>query len=325
MKYSCDVIKDLLSLYCDNVCSEDSRAAVEEHLKECEPCRGELKKLKDTTYTDSLGQERNYVIESYKKNVKKKFLIVLSVIFAIPVLTCFIVNIAVGHCLDWFFIVLTSLMVLGSMVLVPLAVEKKRFLYIFASFTASLLLLLLTCCIYSEGDWFPVAAVSVLFGLSVVFLPFAIRQIPIKGRLGGHKGLLVMLTDTALLTLLILICVNIEEYHIACLIMGYNMILPWGLFLVIRYLRVNGFIKAGICSILTGLYLSSADVVTEILINGMIVHTKGFWNADLSVWEGNVGCNVMLIILLSGLALGIIFIGLGIVLGKRFKREKRKL
>lgn len=323
MKYSCDMIKDLLSLYCDNVCSGDSRAAVEEHLAECEPCRNELKKLKDTTYTDSLGQERNYVIESYKRNLKKKFLIVLSVIFAIPVLTCFIVNIAVGHCLDWFFIVLTSLMVLGSVVLVPLAANKKRFLCIFISFTASLLLLLLTCCIYTGGTWFPVAAVSVLFGLSVVFLPFAIMQIPIKSGIGRHKGLLVMLTDTVLLALLLLLCVGGDEYRIAFSIMGYCMILPWGLFLVIRYLKANGFIRAGICSVLTGLFLSPADVVTDILINGRIVYTKGFWNADLSVWEGEVSSNVMLIILLSGLALGVVFIGCGIVFGKRYKNKKR--
>jgi len=322
MKYSCNVIRDLLSLYCDNVCSEDSRAAVEEHLAECESCRGELKKLNDTTYTDSLGQEREIVIESYKRNVKKKFFIVLSVIFAIPVVTCFIVNIAVGHCLDWFFIVLTSLMVLASMVLVPLAVDKKRFLWIFVSFTASLLLLLLTCCVYGGGTWFPVASVSVLFGLSVVFLPFAIRQVPIKGRLGGHKGLLVMITDTVLLALLLLICVGGDGYRVAFSIMGYCMILPWFLFLVIRYFKTNGFIKAGICSIITGVFISFADFVTDILINGKIVYTKGFWDANLSVWEGDVGSNVMLIILLSGIVLGVVFIGCGIVLDNKLKNRK---
>lgn len=281
MKYSCDMIRDLLTLYCDNVCSEDSRRAVEEHLEECDLCRGELQKLKDETYTVSLEREREFVINSYKNNVKKKFFIVLLVIFAIPIVTCFIVNIAVGHCLDWFFIVLTSLMLLGSMVLVPLAVDKKRFLWVFVSFTVSLLLLLLTCCVYSEGTWFLVAAVSVLFGLSVVFLPFAIMQVPIKGMFSKHKGLIVMLTDTLLLSLLLLITVGGEDYRFAFAEMGYCIILPWGLFLVIRYLKVNGFFKAGICSVLTGLFLSFADVVTDIMLNGKLVNTKGFWNADI--------------------------------------------
>ena len=38
MKYPCDLIRDLLPLYQDGVCSEESRAAVEEHLRECPSC-----------------------------------------------------------------------------------------------------------------------------------------------------------------------------------------------------------------------------------------------------------------------------------------------
>lgn len=321
MKYSCDMIRDLLSLYCDNVCSEDSRRAVEEHLAECGECQIELKKIKDNTYTDSLKGERNLVIEAYKKGRRKAALTVLSVIFAIPAVTCFIVNIAVSHRLDWFFIVLTSLMVLGTLVLVPLAARQKKFMWTFFSFTASLLLLLLTCCIYSGGSWFITAAVSVLFGLSVVFLPFAVRQLPLRGALGHHKGLAVMTVDTLLLALLLLICVGGEEYRTAFSIMGYCMILPWGLFLVIRYLKVNGFIKAGICSVVTGLFLSFADVVTDILINGRIVYTKGFWNANLAVWENDMSSNIMLIILLSGVLLGAMFIVCGVVYGRRKSRK----
>ncbi len=38
-KISCDVIKDLMVLYDDNVCSEESRRLVEEHIRECGECR----------------------------------------------------------------------------------------------------------------------------------------------------------------------------------------------------------------------------------------------------------------------------------------------
>lgn len=38
-KIPCDVIKDLLPLYEDNVCSENSKDMVEDHLAECESCR----------------------------------------------------------------------------------------------------------------------------------------------------------------------------------------------------------------------------------------------------------------------------------------------
>ncbi len=38
MSYSCEMIKDLLPLYQDEVCSEESRRAVEEHLAGCPQC-----------------------------------------------------------------------------------------------------------------------------------------------------------------------------------------------------------------------------------------------------------------------------------------------
>lgn len=39
MKYPCDMIQDLLPLYLDGVCSEESRKAVEQHLAECLNCK----------------------------------------------------------------------------------------------------------------------------------------------------------------------------------------------------------------------------------------------------------------------------------------------
>jgi predicted anti-sigma-YlaC factor YlaD len=42
MKISCEIIRDLLPLYHDGVCSIESKALVEEHLTECESCSREL-------------------------------------------------------------------------------------------------------------------------------------------------------------------------------------------------------------------------------------------------------------------------------------------
>lgn len=42
MNVSCDIIKDLLPLYHDEVCSDDSRAMIADHLSHCEHCRKEL-------------------------------------------------------------------------------------------------------------------------------------------------------------------------------------------------------------------------------------------------------------------------------------------
>ena len=45
MKISCDIIKDLLPLYYDGVCSADSKATIEAHLAQCADCRAELAEM----------------------------------------------------------------------------------------------------------------------------------------------------------------------------------------------------------------------------------------------------------------------------------------
>ncbi|ACV61761.1 hypothetical protein Dtox_0858 [Desulfofarcimen acetoxidans DSM 771] len=42
MKISCEIVKDLLPLYHDGVCSNDSKTMVEEHLAYCDRCKAEL-------------------------------------------------------------------------------------------------------------------------------------------------------------------------------------------------------------------------------------------------------------------------------------------
>lgn len=46
MRNECNVIQDLLPLYCENLVSEDTRAFVDEHLEHCAKCRGELEHMR---------------------------------------------------------------------------------------------------------------------------------------------------------------------------------------------------------------------------------------------------------------------------------------
>lgn len=47
MKISCEIIKDLLPLYYDGICGNDSKALVEEHLTSCDSCKVELQAMED--------------------------------------------------------------------------------------------------------------------------------------------------------------------------------------------------------------------------------------------------------------------------------------
>ncbi|MGF7145576.1 putative anti-sigma-YlaC factor YlaD [Anaerotaenia torta] len=50
MKISCEIIKDLLPLYLDGVCSNESKAVIEEHLAECDSCKDELQAMKEELF-----------------------------------------------------------------------------------------------------------------------------------------------------------------------------------------------------------------------------------------------------------------------------------
>ena len=70
--------------------------------------------------------EKNDVIAHHAKTQTRKTLIAgasIAGVLCIPILVCLIVNLAVGHALSWFFIVLTSLLVVASLTVVPLVVE----------------------------------------------------------------------------------------------------------------------------------------------------------------------------------------------------------
>ena len=315
MKYSCDLVKDLLPLYYDEACSKESKLVVEEHLDECEACRNLLGKIQDETYDNRILKEREEVISHHSRNVKKNLLTAAIILIAIPVIACFIVNIVTSHRLDWFFIVLTALMVFASLVIVPFFAERKKALWTFGCFTGSLLLLLLTCNIYSGGDWFIVAAAAVLFGLSVVFLPFLVFDLPLKGAALRNKGLIAMSADTLLLYLLIIICGVYSNYpgywRPALLITGASAGFAWILFGVIRYLKTNGFIKAGICVITTGIFSAVIHDIITLILDG-VLHFS-LMDANLLLWNSDVliNANLYLLIFMTGCAAGILLLIIG--------------
>lgn len=71
MKESCDIIKDLLPLYHDGVCSDDSRAMIEKHLLECDNCKAELQAMDEVLPISS--PEQNLIEADAVKNLSKKW------------------------------------------------------------------------------------------------------------------------------------------------------------------------------------------------------------------------------------------------------------
>ena len=96
MKVSCEIIRDLLPLYLDGVCSNDSKAAIEEHIAACDGCRAELQAMQAALPLNNAEQNLkeadavNKLSKSWKKGMTKSslkgVLITLAMIAAIVLL-----------------------------------------------------------------------------------------------------------------------------------------------------------------------------------------------------------------------------------------------
>ena len=80
-KITCEVIRDLLPLYCDGVCSENSRALVKGHIERCSDCQKIYMKMKAGSEGDdneAIKDDEESIIKSmassWKKSLKKSFL-----------------------------------------------------------------------------------------------------------------------------------------------------------------------------------------------------------------------------------------------------------
>ncbi len=78
MKISCNIIRDLLPLYAEDLASEDTRALVDEHLHECEDCTNVLNTIKQGTPVpverapESLNKVKKIIRDNHKEFTAEK-------------------------------------------------------------------------------------------------------------------------------------------------------------------------------------------------------------------------------------------------------------
>lgn len=79
---NCNIINDLLPLYLDNLCSEESKQIIEEHLKSCKDCQKTLEYMKnDFTITEDTDAR---IIKKVKQRIRiEKFVIAFAVFFVL--------------------------------------------------------------------------------------------------------------------------------------------------------------------------------------------------------------------------------------------------
>ncbi|MCR5060023.1 MAG: zf-HC2 domain-containing protein [Saccharofermentans sp.] len=285
MKFDCDIISDLLPMYKDGICSDTSRKIVEEHLAECPSCSKVLNMMNDTAIDEEIIKEKNEVIQSQAKFFKRKSAVagfIIALVLLVPVLICFIVDIAAGSGLSWFFIVFAAMLIPASLFVTPFMMPKYKMFTTMSAFTVSVILLLGVCCIYSRGSWFFVAASAALFGLTICFAPFIACRRPVNAYLKNRKGLAIMGAYT-LTFVLMMFCIGLTAggpgfFPVAFAVSAPIIAAAWIVFAVIRYVPLNGLIKAGICTALISIltYVSpsiSNSIAVKASATGVVSYT----------------------------------------------------
>ena len=86
MKLSCNIILDLLPLYYDQVCSDETKALVEEHLSSCESCREAIKSMGGELPIPKQDMESVEILKNIRKELKAKEFKWLIIVILVAVL-----------------------------------------------------------------------------------------------------------------------------------------------------------------------------------------------------------------------------------------------
>ena len=243
------------------------------HISEHELC---------TASEDRQQREADLMVKSYKRFVRG-YTIITGIGYLAAIIPSFIYNVAHGG-IGWFMVLITSLMLTFSFINVPVLVKENRALWTLGASTVSLMLLYAAGCVYSHGDWFVMAVLGTLLGEAIVFLPFVLRSDVFEKYAGNCKGLICMAADSVL-TFAYGDVADLREgmaATVAC------VALVWAVFLIIRYLKVNGFFKGALCFAASAVWVAAMTVLSNAW-NGMelsdIISLKG---ADNNRYDGIV-------------------------------------
>ena len=235
--------------------------------------------------------------------------------YSVALITCFICNLAVNHTLSWSFVVLAAL--ICAFTFVPTATsffETNKLLAFSVSTYLSICLLLFTCAVYTNGlSWFLTAAIGVLMGYVVVFVPVLL----VRTNYARHRYI-ISFSVLFVLTVLMMMHIRIWQPFMlgnAMLLAAYGFV-PVIACAVICAFRFNAFLKAGICTTVIGITLYCANHVIATLFGPP---DNKPYQVDFQNWEQCLDGNVQFIMLMLFLLVSAILFMIGFF---RVRRNK---
>ncbi len=230
-----------------------------------------------------------------------------TIAYGVTLITCLICNLAVNHMLSWFFVLLAALICAFTFVpTVTSFFETKKLLAFSVSTYLSICLLLFTCAVYTNDlTWFLTAAIGVLMGYVMVFVPVLLKRT-------NYSRYKYIISFSALFALTVLMMLHIRIWHPfmlgkAMLLAGYGFV-PVIACAVICAFRFNAFLKAGICTTVIGIILYCANYVIAALFGPP---DNKPYQVDFQNWKQCLDGNVHFIMLMLFLLVSIILFMIG--------------
>ena len=252
--------------------------------------------------------------------------------YGIAILTCFICNLSINKTLDWFWIVVSALLLAFSFTNLPKLIKNHKLLLIPLSNYLCFCILIAVCAIYTNGNWFFIPATAVLLGLAIIFMPIYISKYKVFSKIRKYNDFVSIAIDFLMLNIL-LIAVdfyafsnNFTQNHwylsiaVPITIVAYLIL---NLFLCVRFLRTNKLIKTSIILfIINILYILCPLIKFDNLAVQNEFELLNILKANFLNWSNEIAIerNVHLIIFLTILTVALIFMIFGVV--KHLKKKK---
>lgn len=245
--------------------------------------------------------------------------------YAIALIPCFICDLAINQRLTWFWIVLSALLLAFTFTNLPKLIKKNKLILLPLSMFSALSLLLAVCCIYTNGNWFWIAILSVFFVLVTIFLPIYISKYNIFSKINKFNDFVSILIDFIILNILLLIIYSFtisngyshfNWYLKIALPIVITIYLFLNILLSVRFLKINRLLKTSIILFLINIIyfiipfikVNNANVQNEIDQANIFKTNFTSWIPDIPL-ENNIHC----IIFLTTMSLSIIFFISGLI------------
>lgn len=239
--------------------------------------------------------------------------------YGLALIPCFICNLAIDKTLSWFWIVVSALLLSFTFTNLPKIIKKHKLLLIPLSMFFALCLLLAVCAIYTRGNWFWIAVLSVLFGMIIIFMPIYISKFKVFSIIKKYNDFVSVAIDFILLNILLVV---IDVYSVTnhfssshwFLTIAFPIVcvcyLILNLLLSVRFFKINRLLKTSI--ILTIINFIAYIILPLIKVDDLKAQTEidGFdiFKADFLNWqkevilERNINCIIFLTILVMSVA-----------------------